>query len=57
MKPQKHLLVLLAVALLTPVAAIMGLYDTSMEQVLRFLGPVAGAASAILFMRLLRRRS
>jgi hypothetical protein len=52
----KHLLVLLAVALLTPVAAIMGLYDTSVEQLLSFVGPVAGAASALFFMRILRRR-
>jgi hypothetical protein len=56
MNLQKHLLVLIAVALLTPVAAIFGLYDTSMDQVLSFLGPVAGAATAIFFMRMLRRR-
>jgi hypothetical protein len=52
----KHLLLLLLVALLTPVAAILGLYESSLEQVLSFVGPVAGAASAILLMRVLRRR-
>jgi hypothetical protein len=56
MKFNKHVLLLIAVALLTPVAAIMGLYDTSMEQLLGFLGPVAGAASAVFFLQLMRRR-
>jgi hypothetical protein len=53
---RKHVLLLIAVALLTPVAAIFGLYDTSMEQVVTFLGPVVGAASAIVILRLVRGR-
>jgi hypothetical protein len=56
MNLNKHLLLLVAVALLTPVAAILGLYDTSMDQVLGFLGPVLGAASAIVILRLVRGR-
>jgi hypothetical protein len=56
MSLNKHLLLLVAVALLTPVAAIMGLYDSSMEQMLSFLGPVAGAAGALFVLQLLRKR-
>jgi hypothetical protein len=39
------LTLLLVVALLTPVAAMLGLYDTSLEQFVRFAGPVIGAGT------------
>jgi hypothetical protein len=48
---------LAVVALLTPVAAMLGIYDTSFEQFARFAGPVIGAASAIGFMRVFGRRA
>jgi hypothetical protein len=51
------LTLLAVVALLTPVAAILGIYETSFEQFARFAGPVLGAASAIGFMRLFSRRT
>jgi hypothetical protein len=47
----------LVVALLTPIAAMLGLYDTSFEQFARFAGPVIGAGSAIGFMRFFSRRT
>ena len=50
------LTLLLVVALLTPVAAMLGLYDTSFEQFARFAGPVLGAGTAIAFMRGFSRR-
>jgi hypothetical protein len=50
------LTLLLVVALLTPVAAMLGLYDTSFEQFARFAGPVLGAGTAIAFMRAFSRR-
>lgn len=56
MNLRTNLLLLVAVALLTPVAAVFGLYETSMDEVLAFLGPVAGAVSAIYLMQMLRRR-
>ncbi len=57
MKLNAALSLLAAVALLTPVAAMLGLYDTSFEQVARFAGPVIGATSAIGFMRFFSRRA
>lgn len=47
---------LAAVALLTPVAAMLGLYDTTFEQVAHFASPALGAASAIAFARYFGRR-
>jgi hypothetical protein len=55
MKLKAALSLLAAVALLTPMAAMLGLYDTTFEEVARFAGPVLGAASAIAFMRLFSR--
>ncbi|MCX7229518.1 MAG: hypothetical protein NTW15_10990 [Burkholderiales bacterium] len=57
MKLNAVLSLLAAVALLTPVAAMLGLYDTSFEQVARFAGPALGAAGAIGFTRLFSRRA
>jgi hypothetical protein len=51
------LMLLAVVALLTPVASMLGVYETSFEQLLGFAGPVLGAASAIGFMRFLARRA
>ncbi|MFN7641543.1 MAG: hypothetical protein ACK5PW_00390 [Burkholderiales bacterium] len=57
MKLNAVLSLLAAVALLTPVAAMLGLYDTSFEQVARFAGPALGAAGAIGFTRFFSRRA
>jgi hypothetical protein len=57
MKLTTALTLLAVVALLTPVAAMLGLYDTSMEQLARFAGPAIGAFSAIFFTRWFSRRS
>lgn len=57
MKLNAALTLLLVVALLTPMAAILGLYDTSLEDVARFAAPVIGAATALFLVRLLARRS
>ncbi|MFN9776007.1 MAG: hypothetical protein ACK54X_25760 [Burkholderiales bacterium] len=57
MKLTTALTLLAVVALLTPVAAMLGLYDTSMEQLARFAGPAIGAFSAIFFTRWSSRRS
>ena len=44
------------VALLTPVAAMLGLYHTTIDEVARFAGPALGAFGAILLVRWLSRR-
>jgi hypothetical protein len=56
MKVHAMLTLLAVVALLTPMAAMLGLYDTSYEQLARFGAPMAGAAGAIGLMRFLSRR-
>jgi len=48
---------LLVVALLTPMAAMLGLYDTTFDEIARFAAPVIGAAGAIFLVRLLARRN
>jgi hypothetical protein len=57
MKRHAVLSLLAAVALLTPVAAMLGLYDTRFEQVAQFAGPALGAAGAIAFTRFFSRRA
>jgi hypothetical protein len=57
MKLTTALTLLAVVALLTPVAAMLGLYDTTMDQLARFAGPAIGAFSAIFFSRWFSRRS
>ncbi|HYF58724.1 MAG TPA: hypothetical protein VEA81_07190 [Burkholderiaceae bacterium] len=56
MKPISALTLLAVVALLTPIAAMLGLYDTSADQVMRFVAPAIGAGSAIFFFRLFSGR-
>jgi hypothetical protein len=56
MKLSAALTLLAVVALLTPVAAMLGLYDTTMDEVARFAGPAIGALSAIFFTRWFMRR-
>ena len=56
MKLSAALTLLAVVALLTPVAAMLGLYDTTMGEVARFAGPALGAFSAVFFMRWFARR-
>ena len=56
MKLSAAFTLLAVVALLTPIAAMLGLYDTSMDQVARFAGPVIGALSAVFFTRWFSRR-
>jgi len=56
MKLHAHLSILAVVALLTPVAAMLGLYDTTFDEIARFAGPAVGAGSAIVFTRLFTRR-
>jgi len=51
------LTLLLVVALLTPLAAMLGLYETSMEQLFAFVAPVLGAAGAIAVTRFATRRT
>jgi hypothetical protein len=57
MKPQAALALLCAVALLTPVFAMLGLYETTFEELAQFAGPAIGAGSAIWFTRLFARRA
>jgi hypothetical protein len=57
MKPQAALALLCAVALLTPVFAMLGLYETTLEELAQFAGPAIGAGSAIWFTRLFARRA
>ena len=57
MKLNAALSLLAVVALLTPVAAMLGLYDTTFDEVARFAGPAIGAGSAIFFARLFSRRA
>ena len=56
MKLSAALTLLAVVALLTPLAAMLGLYDTTMDEVAHFAGPAIGAFSAIFFMRWFSRR-
>jgi len=51
------LTLLLVVALLTPLAAILGLYDTTVEQLIAFAAPALGAAGAIALANLATRRA
>jgi hypothetical protein len=57
MKLHAALSLLAVVALLTPVAAMLGLYDTTFEEFARFAGPGLGAISAIMFARYFARRA
>lgn len=56
MKANAMFTLLAVVALLTPMAAMLGLYDTSFEQLAQFFAPMAGAGVAIGVMRFLSRR-
>lgn len=56
MKLNAALSLLAVVALLTPIAAMLGLYDTTFEELARFAGPAIGAGSALLAMRVFSRR-
>jgi hypothetical protein len=56
MKLSAALTLLAVVALLTPVAAMLGLYDTTMDEVARFAGPAIGGLSAVFFTRWFTRR-
>jgi hypothetical protein len=56
MKRHAHLSILAVVALLTPVAAMLGLYDITFDEIARLAGPAVGAGSAIVFTRLITRR-
>jgi hypothetical protein len=49
------LTLLLVVALLTPVASILGLYETTMDQLMAFAAPVLGAIGAIVGSRLVAK--
>jgi hypothetical protein len=51
-----HLALLAVVAAVTPLAAMLGLYDTTFEEVARFASPALGAITAIVGHRLLQRR-
>jgi len=57
MKLHGALSLLAVVALLTPVAAMLGLYETTFEEFARFAGPGLGAISAIMFARYFSRRA
>jgi len=57
MKLRSHLALFAAVALVTPLAAMLGLYDTTFEDVARFASPAIGAITAIAGHRLLQRRN
>jgi hypothetical protein len=55
MKSSHALSLLIILALLTPVLAMFGLYETSLDELARFAGPAIGAISAIAVTRILRR--
>jgi hypothetical protein len=55
MKPSHALSLLIVLALLTPILAMFGLYETSLDELARFAGPAIGAISAIAVTRILRR--
>ncbi|MFM1989576.1 MAG: hypothetical protein RJA99_2533 [Pseudomonadota bacterium] len=57
MKLKAALSLLAVVALLTPLGAMIGLYDTTFDEVAGFAGPAIGAGTAILFTRLVSRRA
>jgi hypothetical protein len=56
MKLNSAVTLLLVVALLTPMAAILGLYDATVDEFARFAAPAIGAAAALYVVRLLGRR-
>ena len=56
MKLHSAVSLLAVVALLTPIAAMLGLYDSSIDQVARFAAPALGALAAIGVTRWLSRR-
>ncbi len=55
MKPSHALSLLIVLALLIPILAMFGLYETSLDELARFAGPAIGAISAIGVTRILRR--
>ena len=55
MKPSHALSLLIVIALLIPILAMFGLYETSFDELARFAGPAIGAISAIGVTRILRR--
>jgi len=55
MKPSHTLSLLIVFALLIPILAMLGLYETSLDELARFAGPAIGAISAIAVTRILRR--
>jgi hypothetical protein len=57
MKLSAALSLIAVVALLTPVAAMLGMYETSYEEFARFAAPALGAGAAIAAMRFFGRRT
>jgi len=57
MKPMSALTFLAVVALLTPIAAMFGMYETNADQLARFFAPVLGAVSAIVFFRYFQQKN
>lgn len=57
MSPRRALLILVLTAILTPVAAAAGLYDTTIDDLQRVGGPMLGAAIALTIKAALTRRA
>ena len=56
MTPRTAVLILMATAALTPVAAALGLYDSTLEDLQGVAPPVMGAVLALLVARIARAR-
>jgi hypothetical protein len=56
MKFRTHLTALSAIALLTPIAAFAGLFEPTLDNLLRALGPLAGVVAALAVIGALPRR-
>ncbi len=56
MTPRNAVLILAATAVFTPLAAALGLYDSSLEDVQHVAAPVLGAISALILVRIARLR-
>ena len=56
MTPRNAVLILVATAVFTPLAAALGLYDSSLEDVQYVAAPVLGAISALVLMHIARSR-
>jgi hypothetical protein len=56
MTPRNSVLILVATAAFTPLAAALGLYDSSLEDVQHVAAPVLGAISALVLLRIARSR-